>query len=428
MQLIRSVVPCSRCVCSSTALCAAVIWRHRPYGPAARIRDAWDARQSPFASTIQPFTAASRSPHPACGAGLCGRLADDRRGAAFRLSQFDADQRAIGLQHGVRRVEKTARGVGASCRRSSILQNARAAMCTITMIMRRISIAASWTRTCNTRAPISPMRRSRLEEAQEAKKRHIAAKLDLRPGTACSTSAAGLAAWRCSSPATMAVHVTGITLSTEQLKTGQERAARQGLTRLVDFRFEDYRQTRGPFDRIVSVGMFEHVGGHITAVLLAPRTASRRRRRCGCPHHRPADAADADQRLDSRKHLSGRLPANSLPAVARLEKQDYWLADFENLRLHYALTLAEWSRRSGAISERFARSIPSPRRALLPHMGVLSAGLRTRLPPQRPHGIPAAADEEDRRAADHARLHVHEERRLMAGEAGVPARPRMAGE
>ena len=99
-----------------------------------------------------------------------------------------------------------------------------------------------------------------LEEAQEAKKRHIAAKLDLRPGHRVLDIGCGFGGMALFLARNYGVHVTGVTLSTEQLKIARERAAKQGLTRLVDFRLEDYRRTRGPFDRIVSVGMFEHVG------------------------------------------------------------------------------------------------------------------------------------------------------------------------
>ena len=133
-----------------------------------------------------------------------------------------------------------------------------------------------------------------LEEAQEAKKRHIAAKLDLRPGHRVLDIGCGFGGMALFLARNYGVHVTGITLSTEQLKIARERAAKQGLARLVDFRLEDYRHTRGPFDRIVSVGMFEHVGRpHYSQFFSRLGTASRRRRCGGTPHDRPPDAADA---------------------------------------------------------------------------------------------------------------------------------------
>jgi cyclopropane-fatty-acyl-phospholipid synthase len=142
------------------------------------------------------------------------------------------------------------------------------------------------------------------------------------------------------------VHVTGITLSTEQLKTARERAAKQGLTRLVDFQLVDYRHLKGTFDRIVSVGMFEHVGR---------------------PHYRQFFARVNALLTDggvALLHTIGRyqspcpinvwirqnvFPGAYLPSLSQLapvlEKEQLWLADFENLRLHYAMTLNEWNRR-----------------------------------------------------------------------------------
>ncbi len=99
-----------------------------------------------------------------------------------------------------------------------------------------------------------------IEEAQAQKKRHIAAKLLLRPGQrvldiGCGWGGLGLyLAKEC------AVEVTGITLSTEQLEVARHRAAAAGLAERVKFELIDYRKVTGAFDRIVSIGMFEHVG------------------------------------------------------------------------------------------------------------------------------------------------------------------------
>ena len=99
-----------------------------------------------------------------------------------------------------------------------------------------------------------------LEEAQQAKKRHIAAKLLLAPGQRVldiGSGWGGLAVY-------LARHgrakVIGITLSKEQLSAARERATRCGAAQSVNFQKEDYRTVAGTFDRIVSVGMFEHVG------------------------------------------------------------------------------------------------------------------------------------------------------------------------
>jgi cyclopropane-fatty-acyl-phospholipid synthase len=100
-----------------------------------------------------------------------------------------------------------------------------------------------------------------LEEAQEAKKRHIAAKLVLdRPGLRVLDIGCGWGGLALYLAAETGAHVTGITLSEEQLKTARERAERAGLADRVSFHLRDYRLEQGTYDRIVSVGMFEHVG------------------------------------------------------------------------------------------------------------------------------------------------------------------------
>ena len=185
-----------------------------------------------------------------------------------------------------------------------------------------------------------------LEEAQEAKKRHIAAKLDIRAGHRVLDIGCGFGGMALFLARNYGVHVTGITLSTEQHRIARERAAKLGLSRLVDFRLEDYRRVRGVFDRIVSVGMFEHVGR---------------------PHYRQffsrVNALLADDGV-ALLHTIGRyqspspintwireniFPGAYLPTLSQLapvlEKELLWLADFENLRLHYASTLNEWNRR-----------------------------------------------------------------------------------
>jgi cyclopropane-fatty-acyl-phospholipid synthase len=198
-----------------------------------------------------------------------------------------------------------------------------------------------------------------LDEAQEAKKRHIAVKLDLQPGQRVLDIGCGFGGMALFLARNYGVHVTGVTLSTEQLKIARERAAKQGLARLVEFRLEDYRRTRGPFDRIVSVGMFEHVGR---------------------PHYRQffsrINGLLADDGI-ALLHTIGRqlppspinvwmrqniFPGAYLPSLSQLapilEKQDYWLADFENLRLHYATTLREWNRRFQLNRERVRQLDP----------------------------------------------------------------------
>ena len=99
-----------------------------------------------------------------------------------------------------------------------------------------------------------------LDEAQLAKKRHIAAKLLIGPGQKTLDIGSGWGGMALYLARHCGADVTGVTLSTEQLGMATQRAAGAGLAERVRFRLEDYRDVQGPFDRVVSVGMFEHVG------------------------------------------------------------------------------------------------------------------------------------------------------------------------
>jgi len=121
-----------------------------------------------------------------------------------------------------------------------------------------------------------------LEEAQLAKKRHIAAKLKIKPGQTvldigCGWGGLGLYIAR-----TFQTDVLGITLSTEQHQVATDRAHAEGLQNRAHFELRDYRHLSERFDRIVSVGMFEHVGVNTTAPssTSAPRCSSPTRESC----------------------------------------------------------------------------------------------------------------------------------------------------
>ena len=99
-----------------------------------------------------------------------------------------------------------------------------------------------------------------IEEAQQNKLRHIAAKLDLKPGQRVLDIGCGWGGMAIYLAQNFDVHVTGVTLSKEQLALAQQRADELGLAHKISFQFKDYRDVAGSFDRIVSIGMFEHVG------------------------------------------------------------------------------------------------------------------------------------------------------------------------
>src|SRR5277367_180394 len=99
-----------------------------------------------------------------------------------------------------------------------------------------------------------------LDDAQLAKKRHLAAKLLIGPGARVLDIGSGWGGLGLYLAEMTGANVTGVTLSSEQLQVSNARAAEKNLTQSAKFFLEDYRDIPGPFDRIVSIGMFEHVG------------------------------------------------------------------------------------------------------------------------------------------------------------------------
>ena len=181
-----------------------------------------------------------------------------------------------------------------------------------------------------------------LEAAQEAKLAHIAAKLDLKPGSQVLDIGCGWGGLARYLHKVSGAQVTGITLSEEQLKYARAEAVRQGLTG-VDCQLIDYRQMTGQFDRIVSVGMFEHVGlPHYQPFF---DTVERLLATDGVALLHTIARADGPGATDpwTAKYIfpGGYSPALSqiVPAV---EGAWLWITDIEVLRLHYAYTLKAW--------------------------------------------------------------------------------------
>ena len=182
-----------------------------------------------------------------------------------------------------------------------------------------------------------------LDRAQENKKRHIAAKLLLARDNRVLDIGSGWGGLALYISRISGADVTGVTLSTEQQRVSQDRAASSGLVDRVRFQLSDYRDIEQRFDRIVSVGMFEHVGvGHYREFFAKVRDLL---------------AADGIALLHSigrfdgpgstnpwlRKYIfpGGYVPSLSevLPAI---ERSGLVTTDIEILRLHYAETLKAW--------------------------------------------------------------------------------------
>jgi cyclopropane-fatty-acyl-phospholipid synthase len=198
--------------------------------------------------------------------------------------------------------------------------------------------------------------RDSLETAQENKKRHIAAKLMLdRDDLKVLDIGSGWGGLGMFLAQQAGAQVTGVTLSTEQHRVSQERAAARGLDDRAAFHLRDYRHEQGPYDRIVSVGMFEHVGtGHYgeyfskISNLLADDGVA-------LIHTIGRNAPPGASNPWLRKYIfpGGYTPALS-EIVTEVEKTGLWITDVEILRLHYADTLRHWDDRFQANRERAA--------------------------------------------------------------------------
>lgn len=191
-----------------------------------------------------------------------------------------------------------------------------------------------------------------LDEAQEAKKRHIAAKLLLQPGMRVLDIGCGWGGMALYLARMTGAQVTGITLSPEQLAVARERAAHAGLAGRVRFELRDYRQMDGRFDRVVSVGMFEHVGVPRYHAFLAKLRDLLAEDGVALLHAIGRSDGPGSTNPWFRKYIfpGGYSPALSevIPAV---EKAGLWNTDVEILRLHYAETLRHWRERFQARRE-----------------------------------------------------------------------------
>jgi cyclopropane-fatty-acyl-phospholipid synthase len=203
-----------------------------------------------------------------------------------------------------------------------------------------------------------------LEEAQRAKYRHIAAKLNLAPGMRVLDIGSGWGGLAIYLARHCGARVTGLNISADQCAAARETIAAAGLDDRIEFRDEDYRLHQGTYDRVVSVGMMEHVGvGEFHTYFRAVR------RLCGADGFAMIHAIGRMSPPGTtapfiRKYIfpGGYVPALS-EVFASLERTGLWCADCEGLRLHYYWTIKHWreryeARRAEALAmmgERFCR-------------------------------------------------------------------------
>jgi len=196
-----------------------------------------------------------------------------------------------------------------------------------------------------------------LESAQADKKAHIAAKLDLRPGQRILDIGGGWGGMALYLHKVAGVDVLGVTLSERQLRVSRQRAADAGVSDHVKFELVDYRHLEDEFDRIVSVGMFEHVGAaHYDEFFAKCRELLK-------PDgvmllHTIGKLGPASKGPDpfTERYV---FPGYHIPALSEMsaasEKVRLITSDVEILRLHYAYTLREWLKRFTAARDQILK-------------------------------------------------------------------------
>ena len=265
-----------------------------------------------------------------------------------------------------------------------------------------------------------------LDDAQLAKKRHLAAKLLVQRGQSVLDIGCGWGGLALYLAEFCAARVKGITLSKEQHLLAQQRAAEKNLARNVEFQIEDYRDVKGKFDRIVSVGMVEHVGVNFYEMFF---------RRCA-----ELMSDDGIFLLHSIGRSEGPgitnpwiakyiFPGGYIPALSEVlpfvERAGLLVTDIEILRLHYAETLKAWRERFLAHQDEVQR-LYDPRFVRMWEFYLASAEMSFRehafmvfqLQLTKRQGVvPMTRD-----------YILHEERRLRAAEGGQRMPLRLAGE
>ena len=194
-----------------------------------------------------------------------------------------------------------------------------------------------------------------LDTAQANKQRHLAAKLLLEPGLSVLDIGSGWGGLALYLARAGGGEVTGLTLSEKQVEMANRRAAEAGLAERVQFHLRDYREESGTYDRIVSVGMFEHVGvNHYPEFFSTVKKLLARDGVCVL-HSIGRMAGPSTTSAWLRKYI---FPGAYSPALSEVlpaaEDSGLWITDIEVLRVHYAETLRAWRHRFQVNRDRIA--------------------------------------------------------------------------
>ncbi len=194
-----------------------------------------------------------------------------------------------------------------------------------------------------------------LEEAQLAKKRHIASKLRLQANMNVLDIGCGWGGMSIYLAEQFGCNVVGVTLSQQQFELANQRVKQLGLEHKVQIKLMDYRDVTNTFDRVVSIGMFEHVGvSHYLEYFKAIKSLLTEDG-CALIHSIGRKGGPGTTGAWIRKYIfpGGYSPALS-ETFAEIEKSGLWVTDCEVLRLHYAETLLEWDKRFQANRKKIA--------------------------------------------------------------------------
>ena len=253
-----------------------------------------------------------------------------------------------------------------------------------------------------------------LEQAQLAKKQHIAAKLLLEPGLKVLDIGSGWGGLGLHLARNAKVSVVGINLSDEQVRIAQHRAAAEAAA--CEFRVQDYRNVSEKFDRIVSVGMFEHVGRQNYDTFFRKCRDLLTDNGVMLLHTVGRWDGPADTNAWVWRHI---FPGGYTPALSELapaiEGSGLIVSDIEVLRIHYAETLRAWrnnflANRNEVI--RLFEETPNLRtrfgtaERFIRMREYYLAGSRSFLQVLRTRGVPNPVDQEYRRRPAHAGLHI----------------------
>ncbi len=184
-----------------------------------------------------------------------------------------------------------------------------------------------------------------LEQAQVAKLHHVCRKLQLKPGDSVVEAGCGWGGLALFMARHYGARVRAYNISTAQVKYATEKAAREGLSNLVEYVFDDYRNITGEYDVFVSVGMLEHVGnldypglGKIIQRCLKPHGR-------GLIHTIGRNTPGPMNAWVERRIFPGAYPPTIAEMMEIFEPGDLSVTDIENLRLHYSKTLEQWLQR-----------------------------------------------------------------------------------